>query len=54
MLNEKELLVTIRTVAEGGEENGFRFDYFETIRKILEQQTADYVMMLRLCGMKKR
>ena len=43
VLNEKELLVTIRTVAEGGEENGFRFDYFETIRKILEQQTADYV-----------
>ena len=43
MLNEKELLVTIRTVAEGGEENGSRFDYFETIRKILEQQTADYV-----------
>ena len=43
VLNEKELLVTIRTVAEGGEENGSRFDYFETIRKILEQQTADYV-----------
>ena len=43
VLNEKELLVTIRTVAEGGEKNGSRFDYFETIRKILEQQTADYV-----------
>ena len=43
VLNEKELLVTIRTVAEGGEENGSRFDYFETIRKILEQQTADYI-----------
>mgnify|MGYP001699229754 CR=1 FL=1 len=43
VLNEKELLVTIRTVAEGGEENGSRFDYFETMRKILEQQTADYV-----------
>ncbi len=42
-LMKRELLVTIRTVAEGGEENGFRFDYFETIRKILEQQTADYV-----------
>ncbi len=43
VLNEKELLVTLRTVEEGGEENGSRFDYFETIRKILEQQTADYV-----------
>lgn len=43
VFNEKELLVTIRTVAEGGEKNGSRFDYFETIRKILEQQTADYV-----------
>lgn len=33
VLNEKELLVTIRTVAEGGEKNGSRFVNFEQFAK---------------------
>lgn len=45
VLFEKKLIVTIRTVEEGGEENGSRFDYFTLIQRILEQQTADYVDM---------
>ena len=39
----KELIVTIRTESEGGEPNGSRFAYFETIEKLLQQGEADYV-----------
>ena len=43
ILEEKQLIVTLRSTAEGGEENGDRFDYFGTIRMIIEQGLADYV-----------
>lgn len=43
LLQEKELIVTLRTEAEGGEPNGSRFDYFSLIEKILQQGEADYV-----------
>lgn len=42
-LKEKELLVTLRTEAEGGEPNGSRFDYEKLIADLLEQDIADYV-----------
>lgn len=43
LLGEKELIVTLRTEAEGGEPNGSRFDYFSLIEDILKQGKADYV-----------
>ena len=43
ILEEKQLIVTLRSSDEGGEENGDRFDYFSTIRTIIEQGTVDYV-----------
>ena len=43
VLNEKKLIVTLRTVEEGGEENGARFDYFSVIRGVIDQGMADYV-----------
>jgi 3-dehydroquinate dehydratase type I len=43
ILGEKKLIVTLRSTDEGGEENGDRFDYFETIKTIIEQGMADYV-----------
>ena len=43
ILGEKKLIVTLRSTDEGGEENGDRFDYFATIREIIEQGMADYV-----------
>lgn len=42
-LLDKELIVTIRTEAEGGEPNGSRFDYFANIEAIRKQGLADYV-----------
>lgn len=42
-LRDKELIVTIRTEMEGGEPNGSRFAYFDTIEKLLQQGQADYV-----------
>ena len=43
ILNDKKLIVTLRTTEEGGEENGGRFDYFPTIRGIIKQGIADFV-----------
>lgn len=43
MLKEKELIVTLRTEAEGGEPNGSRFDYFSFVEAVLQQGIADYV-----------
>ncbi|MEE3467859.1 MAG: type I 3-dehydroquinate dehydratase [Eubacterium sp.] len=43
ILGDKKLIVTLRSTDEGGEENGERFDYFETIRGVIEQGMADYV-----------
>lgn len=42
-LKNKELIVTLRTRWEGGEEKGSRFSYFALIEEILAQGTADYV-----------
>lgn len=42
-LPDQELIVTLRTESEGGEPNGSRFAYFETIEKLLQQGEADYV-----------
>ena len=43
ILREKELIVTLRTEAEGGEPNASRFDYFSFIEAVLQQGMADYV-----------
>ncbi len=43
ILKDKELIVTLRTTAEGGEENGSRFSYISLIKSVLEQEEADYV-----------
>lgn len=42
-LAEKQLIVTLRTVNEGGEENGSRFDYGALLTEIAESGTADYI-----------
>lgn len=43
ILSEKELVVTLRTVHEGGEENGSRFDYRALLTELSESGAADYV-----------
>lgn len=43
ILQDKELIVTLRTRWEGGEEEGSRFSYFALVEEILAQGTADYV-----------
>lgn len=43
ILGTKELITTIRTTHEGGESNGDRFPYKETICKILEDGKTDYI-----------
>ncbi len=43
ILAEKELAVTLRTVQEGGEENGGRFDYCALLTELSESGAADYV-----------
>ena len=43
VLKEKELIVTLRTEAEGGEPNGSRFDYISVVETVLRQGAADYV-----------
>ena len=43
VINDKKLIVTLRTSEEGGEENGDRFDYFSVVTSVIEQGLADYV-----------
>lgn len=43
ILSEKGLVVTLRTVHEGGEENGSRFDYRALLTELSESGAADYV-----------
>lgn len=43
ILGKKELITTIRTTNEGGESNGDRFPYSETICKILSEGKTDYI-----------
>lgn len=43
ILGNKKLITTIRTTYEGGEDNGDRFPYKETICKILTEGKTDYI-----------
>ncbi len=43
MLDDKKLIVTLRTTDEGGEDNGDKFDYFSVVEGIISQDVADYV-----------
>ncbi|MGN1206362.1 MAG: type I 3-dehydroquinate dehydratase [Eubacterium sp.] len=43
IIGKKELITTIRTTYEGGESNGDRFPYKETLCKILTEGTTDYM-----------
>lgn len=43
ILSEKELVVTLRTVHEGGEDNGSRFDYRALLTELSESGAVDYV-----------
>lgn len=43
ILNDKKLIVTLRTVFEGGEENGKRFDYEVLLTDIAKAGLADYL-----------
>ncbi len=43
ILGNKELITTIRTTHEGGENNGDRFPYQKTICKILSEGKTDYI-----------
>lgn len=42
-LREKKLIVTLRTVSEGGEENGARFDYEKLLVDVAQSGAADYI-----------
>lgn len=42
-LSDKKLIVTLRTVAEGGEKNGERFDYEKLLTAVAKDGTADYI-----------
>lgn len=43
ILSEKKLIVTLRTVSEGGERNGERFDYKNILADVAGCGAADYV-----------
>ncbi len=43
ILREKKLIFTLRTVQEGGEENGSRFDYAVLLSDVAASGLADYV-----------
>lgn len=43
ILGDKKLVVTLRTVFEGGEENGSRFDYGTLLCDVITDGDADYV-----------
>lgn len=43
ILREKKLIFTLRTVQEGGEENGSRFDYAALLSGVAASGLADYV-----------
>ena len=43
IIGTKELISTIRTINEGGEKNGNRFDYYKVIKEIICQYISDYV-----------
>jgi len=43
ILGEKELICSLRTTAEGGQDNGGRFDYHKLVLDLLEKGDADYV-----------
>ena len=43
IIGTKELISTIRTINEGGEKNGNRFDYYKVIKEIICQNVSDYV-----------
>lgn len=42
-LRDKKLIVTLRTVSEGGEENGTRFDYEKLLTDVAKSGAADYI-----------
>ncbi|WP_084554735.1 type I 3-dehydroquinate dehydratase [Eubacterium xylanophilum] len=42
-IKDKDLIVTIRTIQEGGEENGARFDYKGVLEEILKDGYADFI-----------
>lgn len=42
-LGDKKLVATLRTVNEGGEENGSRFDYARVLKEIARSGAADYI-----------
>lgn len=43
ILGEKKLIVTLRTEAEGGEENGGRFDYAARLKELAASGETDYI-----------
>lgn len=43
ILSEKKLVATLRTVHEGGEDNGSRFDYRALLNALAQSGAADYV-----------
>lgn len=43
ILEDKKLLVTLRTTAEGGEANGSRFHYAAVLKELAASQAADFI-----------